>query len=393
VFRFANIKIANISGSLKNHSFQLDSIRGNIKFGVDHFVKIDTLRGKIGRSDFDLSMRLYAGDDTIRRKKENFLTFSSRFLDVDQLTNYYLSAEEDSADSISSPANPAGDAVQTKGSSHADAFNIFKIPFIDFNAAVNVGKIKYNHLVLKNFFSNIRMEANQRIYLDTLGLEMIGGRINAKGDLNGNDPNKIYLRSRICVEDINIEKLMLKLDYFGQDYVINKNIKGSLSGQIESYVQVHPDLTPLIDQSEAKLDLEIINGSLINFGPMHAISSYFKDKNLNMVRFDTLRNTLSFKNGALFIPDMNINSSLGFMEISGKQSMDMQMEYYLRIPLKMVTQVGFRMLFGKKQEEVDPDQVDAIEYRDKERKIRFMNLRITGTPEEYSVHLGKAKKT
>jgi AsmA family len=286
VFKFANIKIANISGSLKNHSFQLDSIRGNIKFGVDHFVKIDTLRGKIGRSDFDLSMRLYAGDDTIRRKKENFLTFSSRFLDVDQLTNYYLSAEEDSADSISSPANPAGDAVQTKGSSHADAFNIFKIPFIDFNAAVNVGKIKYNHLVLKNFFSNIRMEANQRIYLDTLGLEMIGGRINAKGDLNGNDPNKIYLRSRICVEDINIEKLMLKLDYFGQDYVINKNIKGSLSGQIESYVQVHPDLTPLIDQSEAKLDLEIINGSLINFGPMHAISSYFKDKNLNMVRFE-----------------------------------------------------------------------------------------------------------
>jgi len=56
------------------------------------------------------------------------------------------------------------------------------------------------------------------------------------------------------------------------------------------------------------------------------------------------------------------------------------MSYYVRIPLKMVTQVGFRMLFNKKKEEVDPDQVDAIEYRDKDRRVRFMNLTITGTP-------------
>ena len=58
------------------------------------------------------------------------------------------------------------------------------------------------------------------------------------------------------VKDVNIEKLMLKLDYLGQDYTINKNIRGSLSGQIKSYVQVHPDLTPMVNQSDAKLDSE-----------------------------------------------------------------------------------------------------------------------------------------
>jgi hypothetical protein len=191
---------------------------------------------------------------------------------------------------------------------------------------------------------------------------------------------------------MNIEKMMLKLDYLGQDYVINKNIKGRLTGRIRSYVQVYPDLTPLIDHSKAQLDVTISNGTLVNFAPMQAMSSYFKDKNLNMVRFDTLRNKLTFKDGALTIPNMNINSSLGFMEISGKQSLDMQMEYYLRIPMKMVTQVGFRMLFGKKQEEVDPDQVDAIEYRDKDKKVRFMNIKVTGTPDNYKVGLGKSKK-
>jgi len=389
VFKFANIKIANISGELKNHAFRLDSISGNVKFGTDNFIKIDTLKGKIGNSDFNLSMRLYTGKDTARMKKANYLQFASRFLDADQLSNYKLTEAEEAA--AASPDSSAIQTVATKPVSHTDGYNIFQVPFINFNASVNIGKIKYRHLWPKNLVTNIRMLSNQQLYLDSFRMDIAGGNIAARAHFDGSDPKKIFLKSSISVEDVNIEKLMLKLDYLGQDYVINKNIQGSLSGQVESYVQVHPDLTPLMDQTEAKVDLEILNGVLVNFGPMQAMSAYFKDKNLSKVRFDTLRNTLMFKNGILSIPDMNINSSLGFMEIAGTQSMDLNMEYYIRIPLKMVTAIGFRKLFGKKPEEVDPDQVDAIEYRDKDRRVRFMNLKISGTPDNYKVGLGKAK--
>lgn len=399
VFKFAKIKIANISGDLKNHAFNLDSIHGNVKIGADKYIKIDTLTGRIGRSDFNINMRLYAGNDTIRRKKENFLRFSARFLDADQLANYRLT-EEDTVPPAAMVAADHDSAAQpivstvAKTSSHTDGFNIFQIPFIDFNASVNIGKIRYHHLGLKNLTTKIRMQANQQLFLDSLGLEMIEGKISAQAHFNGSDPQKIYLQSWIKVENINIEKAMVKLDYFGQDYVINKNIKGRLNGEIKSYVQVHPDLTPILDHSEAQLDMDIRNGVLVNFAPMQAMSAYFKDKNMNMVRFDTLRNSFTFKDGAISIPAMTINSSLGFMEISGKQSLDMHMEYYVRIPLKMVTQIGFRKLFGgKKQEEIDPDQVDAIEYRDKDKRVRFMNLKITGTPDAYKVSLGKAKKS
>ena len=237
------------------------------------------------------------------------------------------------------------------------------------------------------------MTANQHLYLDTLSMNIAGGSIKASAQFDGSNPKKIMLHSRINAEDVDMEKLLLKLDYLGQDYVINKNLHGSLSGQIQTDMQVHPDLTPLMENTDARIDLEILNGVLVNFGPMQALSSYFGDKNLNMVRFDTLRNTLTFRNGVLFIPDMNINSSLGYIEIAGQQSMDTHMEYFLRIPLKLVTQAGFHMLFGKKKEEVDPDQVDAIEYRDKEKKFRCMNVKITGTPDDYKVALGKARKS
>ncbi|OQP62447.1 hypothetical protein A3860_27525 [Niastella vici] len=393
VFKFANIRIANISGQLTKHAFQLDSIKGNVKFNTENFIKIDTLTGKIGRSDFDLNMRLYTGKDSARRMKENYLKFNSRFLDVDELTNYKLTAREEATPAATDSSAAATTPVQQVSSSvHAKAFNIFQVPFLDFNATVNVGKVKYRRLWLKNLSTNVRMLETHHLYLDTLHVEMAGGAIDARAHFNGTDPEKIYLRSRIKVNDVDLEKLMLKLDYFGQDYVINKNIKGRLTGQIKGYMRVHPDLTPMLDQSQAQLDINIYNGTLMNFAPMEAISSYFKDKNLKMVRFDTLRNVLTFKDNTLNIPAMNINSSLGFLEFSGTQSLDLKMEYYVRIPLKMVTQVGFRMLFNKKKEEVDPDQVDAIEYRDKDKKVRFMNLMITGTPDDYKVHLGKPKK-
>jgi hypothetical protein len=399
VFKFANIRIANISGQLRQHPFKLDSISGNIKFGTDNFIKLDTLKGIIGNSDFNISMRLYAGKDTVRRKKENYLQFYSHYLDLAQLMNYRLTAEDamnEEAATLSELQGgmqviPVAD-VSGPSNVHDSGFNIFRIPFIDFRASVNIDKLKYNRLGLKNCSTGIRMYANQQLYLDTLRLSTAGGTIAANGHFDGSDPSKIWLRSKINIEDVNLEKLMLKMDYLGQDYVINKNIRGSLSGQIESYVQVHPDLTPQMESTEAKLDLEILNGELVNFTPMLAMSAYFKDKNLNIVRFDTLRNTLTFKNGTLSIPDMNINSSLGFMEMSGTQSMDMQMEYYLRIPLKLVTSAGFSKLFGKKQEEVDPNKVDAIEYRDIDKRVRFINLHLSGTPADYKIKLGKAKK-
>jgi len=120
---------------------------------------------------------------------------------------------------------------------------------------------------------------------------------------------------------------------------------------------------------------------------------FFKDKNLDHVRFDTLRNELHLKDGVLNIPAMNLNSSLGFMELSGTQGMDLRMEYFMRIPWGLVTQAATAKLFGgKKKEEVDPDQMDAIQYRDTDKRVRFLNVKVTGTPDAYEVSLGRDKR-
>ncbi|WP_341836585.1 AsmA-like C-terminal region-containing protein [Chitinophaga pollutisoli] len=390
-FRFAKIKLANISGTLKQHALQLDKISGNILYGANKILRVDSLKGAIGRSDFDISFRLFNGKDSLIKNRTNYLYFRSKFIDADQLAGYDFTAQPATAAS-SHPNTAAKTKAPPDSSAHAKAFNIFKLPFPVFEVKADIGRFRYNRLWLQGVKAQLRVQEDHYIHLDTLGMKVAGGIVGMRGYLNGSDPEKIYFRSRIKVNNVDMEKMLIKLDHFGQDLVINKNIKGRLSGNIRSHVQIHPDFVPILHDTKAELDVEIHDGSLVDFTPMEAMAGYFKDKNLRNVRFDTLRNKLTFTNGVLNIPAMNINSSLGFMEISGKQSLDLKMEYYMRVPMKMVTQVGFQALFGgKKQHEVDMDQVDEIEYRDKDKKVRFMSIKVTGTPDDFKVGLGKAK--
>lgn len=78
---------------------------------------------------------------------------------------------------------------------------------------------------------------------------------------------------------------------------------------------------------------------------------------------------------------MLINSSLGFMEVSGRQNLDMSMANFVRVPLRLVTQVAWRKLFGgKSKAETDPDQIDEIDIIGDRDKVRYLHIRITCPP-------------
>ena len=88
------------------------------------------------------------------------------------------------------------------------------------------------------------------------------------------------------------------------------------------------------------------------------------------------------------------------MDLSGKQKMseNYDMEYYVRVPMKMVTSVAKQKLFGKKNSaEADSlanaaAEEEEIVYKDESQKIRYLNVRILGDIEDYTFKLGKDKR-
>ena len=140
------------------------------------------------------------------------------------------------------------------------------------------------------------------------------------------------------------------------------------------------------------MDVKVLNGRLKNYGPMLALSDYMGDKNLRNIRFDTLQNHLDINKGAINIPSMTIESSIGHMELSGTHDYNQNIDYYLRIPWKTVRKAAWQKLFGSKKDSVvDQQQEDEIVEVDPNKKVKYLNLKIKGSIDDYKVSLGKKK--
>lgn len=369
-FKSIDLYLDELTAKMNIHPLKLEKFRGRAHYENNHLL-LEDFSGKMGNSDFHINMSYFFGDKTTEKIRDNYLVLTSRILDLDALTGY---------------------KGPDTNENHEAAFNLFSIPFPDMSVRANIGRMNYHRYWLENVSTTLRIQANHYLYVDTLDMRLADGRMGMKGYFNGSDPQKIYYHSNITAENLDIDKLLFKFDNFGQDVLVNEKVHGKITGNIRSTFRMHPDLTPILDKSEVHMDLSIAKGSILDFAPIMTMSDYFRDKNLRVIRFDTLQNVLDLKDGQLSIPNMVINSSIGFMEISGQQKLDLSMAYFVRVPLKMVTQIAWQKLFGgKKKEETDLSQIDEIEEIGDINKVRFLNISITGTPDQFDVKLGKNK--
>lgn len=364
----ADIYLKNLSGKMKVHPLKLQDFGGRIHLEGDHLT-IEKLRGKMGNSSFTTDLVYYYGGLAENQKKENSLIFNANRLDFDQLMNY--------------ESTPKGEPVD-----HDSVFSIFDIPFPDMSYSVKIKKMNYHKYLLEDILAELRTTKSHKLYIDTLQMGIAGGQMNVGGYFSGEDRTQIYMYPTIKMKNINLDKLMFKFDNFGQDEVLSDNLHGNISGKIWGKIHMHADLVPIIADSDIHMDIDITGGSIENYGPLEALSGYFEDESLHKIIFDTLQNHIDLAAGVMTVPEMVINTNLGFIVVSGKQDMDMNMEYYLKVPLKMITSAGSKKLFGKNKEKKSPDEL--ADY-DPNKKYRFVNIKIVGDAEDYKVSLGKNK--
>jgi hypothetical protein len=370
-FKSVDLYLDELTAKMNIHPLKLEKFNGRAHYENDHLL-LENFAGKMGKSDFNINMSYFLGNDISKQEKDNYLNINSSALDLDALMDY--KGPEEKID-------------------HNKAYNIFAQPFPNISVKARIGKLNYHKYWLQDFNTDLRIKENHYVYVDTLSMKVADGNMQMSGYFNGSDPNNIYYHSTINAQQLDIDKLLFKFDNFGQDQLINDKLHGKISGTIKSTFKMHPDLTPIIEASKANMDLVVLDGRIENFTPLQTMSKYFKDKNLNKIRFDTLVNEFELDNGTLNIPNMVINSSLGHIQLSGRQKIDLSMEYFLRVPLKIATKSAWRHVFGSKNtQEVDPEQMDEIENYDPTKKVRYINLKLEGTPEDFKVKMGKDKK-
>jgi len=379
-----DIELDRLTAKMHIHPMRFEDFKGRFHYEDEHLM-IEKFQGKIGRTIFDLDLNYYLGSNAKIRKRDNHLGLKANYIDFDQLFDFNL-------ESPKSLPKIESDALSEDVPEHAEAFNIYELPFTDMTFDLDVGHFIYHRIDLQDIKTRLRTTQNHYLYVDTLDLDAAGGHVSMSGYFNGSDPKHIYLKPDLRFKNVELDKLLFKFENFGQDAIVSENLHGKLTADIGGKIRMYPDMIPDIDQSEIHMDIQVLDGKLENYKYMEMLSDYMGDKDLTSVRFDTLQNHMDIKNGTLTIPKMSIESTIGHFELSGTQDMDFNMEYYIRIPWSIIKQGARFKLFGDKKTEDGETGDDKIIEVDPNKKTRYLNLKIKGNMDDYKITMGKAKK-
>lgn len=372
----AQIEIAECSGEVKAHQLNLERLRMKLKWH-DEILDVQDMELKLGETDALVALQYHLGAS--KGKGRDHLYVTSKKINFDQLFQWQSS--------IISPGSE-----QTSDAAYHDAgYNIYELPFSDMDIDFSVGQLLYHKYDITKIQGDITTHRNHVVDIHDMAFTAAEGDFKLKGKLDGHQPDKIFLDSKIKVDHVDLDRLLFKLDNFGQDYLVSENVHGKASAVIDCHLPIHRDFTPILDKAVVHIDWEVVQGKLENFEMLSALSDYFADKNLNSIAFDTLQNHIDFTRGVLQIPNMSILSSLGYLEISGKQDMDFSMDYFVRVPWKMVTQAASSKIFGKAKEEAETNLEDDWKEERNSKKRKMINLRIQGNLDHYKVSLEKEK--
>jgi hypothetical protein len=354
---------------MTGHKRKFEDIHGDFSIVGDD-LEVRNFVGKLGKSDFHIDASARHIFDSITNSQYQ-VTLTAQNLDFDELLDYKTVIEE------------------SQSVNHDSVFNLFAEPFPALEFKANIGNMVYHRFKFSQLGIDISATPEHYVTIDTLHGYGAGGAMGISGYFTAVDKDHIYLSSLLKLDNVDIDQLFYKFDNFGQDYLLSENLHGKLTTTIKSKVRMHPDLTPYLDESTAHIEARVLDGEIVNYSPIHAMSEYFGDKDLDRIRFGELINSFDFKDGVLYIPSMTINSTLGFMDMFGEQSSkgDYNMDYTMQVPLKMIKQAALSKVFNK-EKKAGSDEDFVIEDEGKGLRI---NIRVTGTPDDYDIKLGKKK--
>ena len=376
------LALDKLDTKMEVHPLRFTNFRGDILYEDAHLL-VKGFHGEIGSTNFNFDLNYYLGEDAAVKQQDNYLFVEANYIDFDELFNFQFTETEP----VTNTKPTTADVPE-----HAEAFNIYELPFTDMRFKADIGHFIYHKIDLQNIKAELRTTPNHYIYVDTLNMDAAGGNIRLSGYFNGSDPEHIYVQPNLVMNNVELDKLLFKFENFGQDFLVSENLMGRLTSTITGKIRIYPDMVADLDQSEINMEVEVLDGRLRDFDPMLALSDYMGDKNLRNIRFDTLQNSLSVNRGTISIPNMTIESTLGHMELSGTHDSKQNIDYSLRIPWKTVRKAAWQKIFGSRRDSVsDPMKEDEIVEVDPKRKTKFLSVQIVGNIEDYEVSLGKKK--
>ena len=302
-------RLSNSTLKKQNHKSKFENINGAFRFN-NNDIQIDTLNFTSNGNKYELDGRF-----------KNLLAYL--FVENEALavkTNFYtnkLVLEDFISDGTSKNYN-------------------FKLPkniYFHFKAKVDTFQFR------KFTATNIRgyLELDEQVLTATnVSFNATKGEYKGNIAIDDSQGDKILITSKGSVNKIDIQELFHQFENFGQTHILDKNIKGIASTDVEFASVWDKQLNVDKDKIYVLANIRVTKGELVDYKPILALSKFIEVEELEHIKFDNMATEIEIKNQFVNIPKTEINSSAIDVTLSGTHSFNNDIDYRFKLLLNDV---------------------------------------------------------
>jgi hypothetical protein len=197
---------------------------------------------------------------------------------------------------------------------------------------LNIKTLKFKRFKASNVSGSLILK-NQSLNLDSIKMNVAGGKISVNMNLNATNPNRIEWFSNGTMNNVYIDSAFYIFNDFNQDFIVQRHLQGQVNTTFTGFLVSDEHLN--FDDSKTIFSIKttIKNGRLILFEPLQAVTKFIKEADLMNLQFADLENEIFIKDKIINIPKMEIKTNVRTIKIEGWHGFDNTLRYHLEIPI------------------------------------------------------------
>lgn len=309
-----DLTITDMNMKMKNNILEFTKINGNFKFD-NNDLAINNVTGNISSSDFELKGFIRNMIGYLLKENQDITieaTLNSKNINLNEIL-----------------ANKEVEETEQKLKKN------YKLKFsehINVNLNSEIQHLEFRKFTATNIKGLIKL-TNKKLVLDPITLNTMNGTITTSGLIDGSDSTQLLVTCFSEIAKINITKLFESFENFNQTAITDKNIKGIATAKVQFAAVLSPELKMDMKKLYAGVDMTIDNGELNNVESMKSLSRFIELKDLENVRFSTLKNQIEIKNQVITIPKMEVKSTALNISASGTHTFNNEINYKIKLSL------------------------------------------------------------
>ncbi|MEJ7767596.1 MAG: AsmA-like C-terminal region-containing protein [Chitinophagaceae bacterium] len=212
---------------------------------------------------------------------------------------------------------------------------------------LNADRLTYKKFDASKVAANLQL-TDRNVTLKNMSVEHAGGSLTLNGSMQeGATQNSIVVNS--AMENVDISKIFTAFNNFGQDGIVDKNLKGRLSANINITGAITGKAEMVENSLKGMIDLRVKNGELINFEPIQKISqTAFKNRDFTDIKFAELKEKLEVNGSQIKVNRMEIQSTVMTMFVEGVYDIKKGTDLSIQIPLNNLAKRGDEFVLKNK---------------------------------------------